>query len=78
MLFVFSGKMLKHAVRTALDLDRLPPEKRISVAGVTFRPRCSTNNTNQPKLSLRKINSLSWPSSKSSENLDSQVSYNLY
>lgn len=63
--------MLKHAVKTSLELKRLPPEKRISIAGVTIRRRSSTVNISLTKSRLRRINSLSWPNSRSSE--ESQV-----
>lgn len=58
-------KMLKHAAKTSLDLERLPPEKRVSLAGVTFRRRSSTFIP--PKVNLRRSNSLSWPSSRNLE-----------
>ncbi|KAJ8976255.1 hypothetical protein NQ317_001889 [Molorchus minor] len=57
--------MLKHALRTALELDRLPPEKRISVATMCQR-RNSINNSLGKMKKVRRSNSVSWPNSKSS------------
>lgn len=65
--------MLKHAAKTTLELERFPPEKRVSIATVAFRRRSSTFNTALSKLSLRRSNSLSWPNSCSSG--ENQVIY---
>lgn len=62
--------MLKHALRTAVELDRLPPEKRVSIAGVTLRRRSSVYNAQMIKKQLRRSSSLSWPNSRSSYDCD--------
>ncbi|KAJ8915860.1 hypothetical protein NQ315_004674, partial [Exocentrus adspersus] len=58
--------MLKHVLRTTMDLKRLPPEKRRSIAGVQLRRRSSVYNRDMVKKHLRRSNSLSWPNSRSS------------
>lgn len=62
--------MLKHALRTAVELDRLPPEKRVSIAGINLRRRSSVYQTQVIKKNLRRSNSLSWPNSRSSYESD--------
>ncbi|KAJ8934802.1 hypothetical protein NQ318_015233 [Aromia moschata] len=63
--------MLKHALKTALEIDRLPPEKRMSVAVVNIRRRSSVFNNGQiAKRNLRRSSSLSWPNSRSSNEFD--------
>nr|CAI5855943.1 unnamed protein product [Callosobruchus analis] len=59
--------MLKHVLKTNLELERLPPGSRISVVGVTLRRKCLM------KLRLRRKNSLSWPNFRLS--VDSQIDY---
>nr|CAH7749628.1 unnamed protein product [Callosobruchus chinensis] len=59
--------MLKHVLKTNLELERLPPGSRISVVGVTLRRKCLM------KLRLRRKNSLSWPNFRLSA--DSQIDY---
>ncbi|CAH1955339.1 unnamed protein product [Acanthoscelides obtectus] len=59
--------MLKHVLKTNLELERLPPGCRISVVGVSLRRKCLR------KLRLRRKNSLSWPNFRLS--VDSQIDY---
>lgn len=58
--------MLKHAAKTSLELERFPPDKRVSIAAVGYMRRSSTFNTGLSKLRVRRSNSLSWPNSNSS------------
>ena len=53
--------MLKHAVLTAVQLDRLPPEKRVSVVGAVLRRRRSS--AFQVTMQMRRMKTMSWPSS---------------
>lgn len=60
--------MLKHAVLTAIQIERLPPEKRASVTAVTMRRKNSVfNNFGVVVLrrgcTRKRIQSLSWPNS---------------
>nr|XP_023024042.1 rap guanine nucleotide exchange factor 2 isoform X2 [Leptinotarsa decemlineata] len=65
--------MLKHVLKTAIDRDRLPPEKRVSYAGIALRRNSTFKNTLPVHIQLRRSNSLSWPNCKSPE--ESQIDY---